>query len=209
MKQVSISDFLKCNSHHEQMDIVKALFKQLNDQERELRYYKDIDMVLSHSNQYRYNIEEYDKPILLNSSDLSDNIQYLSVTITFDPNRFENLEVITEESQKKYILTKWNDFLINSKCNITELYGCFESHQSGIIHSHAIISLYDSILLKNYLLRQFSKTVRNKHCIDIKLVYDIQGILNYINKDEQDKDKIAEEKHIYRLKRHNPESLDL
>lgn len=202
MKQANFpnfSEYLNAKSHHEVDDLVKRLFKVVRDLRRDNMFYCDIEQHLSFSGSNVSQFDISDQPIL---TDLSNSGNFYAVTITFDPNRFENLDVITEESQQKYILTKLYDFL-SKGYNVTELYGSFELHQSGVVHSHLLIGIYDWKQLYDFLLRQFSKTRRNKHCILIKPIDDMKKWIEYINKAE------SYEKQYYRLKQNDPNSLDL
>lgn len=100
------------------------------------------------------------------------------VTLTFDPKMFPVL--INRTAQRDYIRYKLNEFI--ELFEIDELYGCYELHDSGIVHSHFVVEKLD-IHQYSWLTQQFTRTFGNKtavHRCDKKT----SEATDYINKSE-------------------------
>jgi len=115
---------------------------------------------------------------------IKQNLLYF-MTITFDPERFDNLIFTSEDQQKDYILKSLYEF----RHYINFIYGCFEKHQNGIIHTHMIINFNDYKEFKekyfNKLKSKFTRNLRNKYTIDIEAVRDLDKVLQYIDYGEK------------------------
>jgi len=87
------------------------------------------------------------------------------ITITFDPARF-GMQPFDEE-RKDYIIHKMYNVMDYQL--IKEVYGSFERHKNGIIHTHAIITAYfDDIKQINKVMKSyFTDNPYNKIAIDI------------------------------------------
>lgn len=112
---------------------------------------------------------------------ISEELHYWKfLTITFDPEKFG----ISNEpgDEKNYIL---HHLLRVYKLNYcSALYGCFEQHQSGRVHSHIVIKVLDNDIYGE-LKRSFTDNPRNKHAVDIGLARFPQAI-KYIEKESTD-----------------------
>lgn len=197
-----LKQYLSVSNHFEQDDLFKRLIKIIHNQNKELMYYKSIEINLKH-NLSEFNellFDQSDEPMSLNTKVSLDSLYF--VTITFDPHRFDNLELSTEISQKKYIIKQWHQL----RHKISFVYGCFEKHKSGIIHSHCILETTDSESVMNQLMKAFSSKPNNKHAIDISEVRDISKCLRYIDT-QIDKtgalDKQKQKYGFYKLENHS------
>lgn len=105
---------------------------------------------------------------------------YLFLTITFDPRKFPQLIITSQEEQKQYIeqvLTKANQQEI-----ITLFYGVYELQKNGNIHIHIILNKYNSKenieTIKSFFTPFFTARKDNKYCIDVKPVTNMDGLIN-------------------------------
>lgn len=104
-------------------------------------------------------------------------------TITFSPQRFY---YHTDTQYKEYILYHLLEIYLNYNAYI---YGCFEYHQSGLIHAHVVIRHpKEQKKIQKYLNEQFNHSKKNKYCIDegvkhITTQLDMDKVIGYINKD--------------------------
>jgi len=114
------------------------------------------------------------------------------VTLTFDPRKFPVL--FDTKAQRLYIAESLNEFI--STFNIAHLYGCYELHENGVVHSHFIIPNISEFELK-FLRLKFTNNEKNEHAVHCceKVLED--GI-KYVNKKET-KD-IKNELNFYRSK---------
>lgn len=172
-----LAQYLSVSNHFEQDDLFKKLIKIVHNQNKELMYYKSIEINLKH-NLSEFNelaFEQSDEPMALDSKVNLDSLYFL--TITFDPHRFDNLELSTEISQKRYIIRQ----LYEIRHHVKFIYGCFEKHKSGIIHSHLVIDVNDVEYITDKLMRAFSSKPSNKHAIDITPLRHPQNAIRYID----------------------------
>lgn len=104
-------------------------------------------------------------------------INWRFLTLTFDPMKF-GIEP-NEDDRKNYIL---HHLLKAVKIQfISTFYGCFEYHESGIIHSHIVIkTTYADKFIEDYFQPLFTDNRRNKKavvCLPAK-----KSVLDYIHK---------------------------
>lgn len=184
-----LKHYLSLTTHFEHDDFIKKLLNIIDNQNKELLFYKNMEININH------NFSEFDEqdfkqqsvPLKIKSAyDMAHEISgaintnnLYFITITFDPHRFDSLDLTSEESQKKYILKQ----IHNLRHRIGFVYGCFEKHKSGVIHSHLILETRDEETVKDSLIRAFSKNIKNRYCIDMSEVRDISNTLRYINTD--------------------------
>lgn len=104
--------------------------------------------------------------------------QQYFVTVTFDRKRFfRNTDVHT----MNYIY--YNLYKIIVKFYGRIVYGCFERHKDGWIHTHFVVSLTDDSLVSSmemYIRCMFAENPRNHHCV--KILRATNAAINYINK---------------------------
>lgn len=107
------------------------------------------------------------------------SLSYLKfITITFDPDKFGSVNEDIRE--KEYILS----VLYRLKSYYTFIYGCFEYHKSGTVHSHLI--MHTSVANMKQMLRPyFTNNPKNKIVIDVGPAKMPQSI-TYINKESKD-----------------------
>lgn len=116
----------------------------------------------------------------LNGGDL------LFITITFDPRKFPQIIVCSEEQQKLYFEQVLTLAIINEY--ITHFFGVYETQKNGNIHLHFITKNYNNIenrkTIREFLSQYLTDRKDNKYCVDIRPVKDINGLLNdYLKKD--------------------------
>jgi len=114
------------------------------------------------------------------------NRDWLAITITFDQQKHPQLIITPSFEQKKYIEKVISNLLYEQ--HITAVYGSFEKHKSGYIHSHLIIPHYGSTinLLETITSYFTNRTIEKQHAVLIKDVTDISKWIGYINKESQD-----------------------
>lgn len=125
------------------------------------------------------------------------------VTVTFDPKKFPNLTNRT--AQRAYIresLEELSKKIIGPDYRLRNLYGCYEIHETGVVHSHFIT---DSITLEtlNKLQMYFTDNKHNLraiHCCD----KSYREARDYINKKET-KDKNCLKNYYIFDKNNNPD----
>lgn len=105
--------------------------------------------------------------------------QYLFITITYDPRKFPQLIITSDEEQKKYIEQVITRAVQSDE--LTSFYGVFERQKNGNIHYHFIAKLYNSDenkeSIKSFLTPFFTDRKDNKYCIDVKRVTNIEGLI--------------------------------
>lgn len=176
-KDYSKMDSLKLESH------IRALKKYLyfktlqNDFLLKKESYLPIECPVN----YPYNREK----MLITDIELP-NRDWLAITITFDQQKHPQLILTPTYEQKKYIEKVISTILYEQ--HITAVYGSFERHKSGYIHSHIIIPHYGAYHnLYNKLVPYFTnRPIPKQHAILIKPVTDLDKWLNYINKESLD-----------------------
>lgn len=104
-------------------------------------------------------------------------IKWRFLTLTFDPLKFGIQPY--EQDRKAYILYK----LLRSvhKNIIDDFYGCFEYHESGLIHAHMVINTdYNDKFIEDYFQPEFTDNRRNKRAV--KCLPAKTTVLDYIHK---------------------------
>lgn len=163
---------------------IRELRDTIRKQQLELAHYRNIQYALrKYTNEQQYRLEYFFEsircPDLMNDSDMK-----WAFTITFDPNRFKAIDLTPVEEQKNYI--KIYLYKLIKKYEIPFLYGSFEFHKNGRIHFHGMMSIYNKDEVYRYLMRKFSNSPHNKHCILFKPIDNFNKWLEYINKESDD-----------------------
>jgi len=129
---------------------------------------------------YHYSIFDRNK---LDISNFVLSLNYYAITITFDPCKFNYiLPVVPDNYQIKYIEECLHYNL--SKDHITDIYGSFEKHKSGIIHFHGVLSSYKYPEdFNKSMISFFTNKVNSQKAILIKYVDDLPKWIDYINKE--------------------------
>jgi len=130
------------------------------------------------------------------TTQLEENINYVALTITYDINYFPQLLITPLWEQENYIKRVLSKYINENR--FKSVYGSYELQQNGRIHFHGIIPYYaNAEELENEMARHFTNHIgKRQKSVLIKPVNDIQGWLNYINKNDKYK-KILE----YQLRR--------
>jgi len=111
---------------------------------------------------------------------------YIAITLTFDQQKHHQLILTPTYEQKKYIEKVISNLLYEQL--ISAVYGCFEKHKSGFIHSHLLVPHYgDYNNIYNKLIPYFTnREFKKQHAVLIKPVKDLTKWVNYINKESSD-----------------------
>lgn len=112
-----------------------------------------------------------------------DSTHVYQYTITLDPSFFK-YGLISEYTQRQYIKSAL--WLTLKKFNFQSMFGCFELHKSGIVHSHVIFNSPETEPTKvlNFIVPLFTKrSLETQHAIraDFK---ESEEAFNYITKEE-------------------------
>lgn len=102
------------------------------------------------------------------------------VTLTFDPRKFPVL--INRTAQRDYIRYVLDLFIDLFGNEINSIYGCYELHDSGIVHSHFMIDSLDEHQYK-FLQKYFTNDKNNDKAVHRCEKYQQQAV-DYINKKE-------------------------
>lgn len=162
---------------------IRQLRATIIKQHNELSYYRGITEYLKqYTPNQQLQLESFFETNQLSSIQTVDRLW--AITITFDPNRFTNIDLTTPEEQQTYI--KFQLMKTIRRFNIPFLYGSFERHKNGRVHFHGIISIYDITEIERYLKRKFTNNPQNKHCILWKPIDNLNKWIEYINKESLD-----------------------
>lgn len=132
--------------------------------------YADIDI---YNKVLRFN-RPCDTFILPNDSTI---INWRFLTLTFDPLKF-GIDT-SEVDRKRYILYKLMRAIKHDI--VSDFYGCFEYHESGIIHAHVLIKTeYSDSFIEDYFQPEFTDNRRNKRAV--KCLPAKTTVINYIHK---------------------------
>lgn len=114
------------------------------------------------------------------------NRDYIAITLTFDQQKHPQLILTPTYEQKKYIEKVISNLLYEQL--ISAVYGCFEKHKSGYIHSHLIVPHYGDYnnLLSTIVPYFTNRELKKQHAVLIKPVTDLNKWLTYINKESLD-----------------------
>jgi len=182
--------------HYETDDYIRKLRKMITN----LALRNDF---LEQKNNYLPKVLKNDNEILNFShkeietvDQLEKNNNYGALTITYDPNYFPQLLITPLWEQENYIKRVLSKYINENR--FKSVYGSYELQQNGRIHFHGIIPYYaNAEELENEMARHFTNHIgKRQKSVLIKPVNDIQGWLNYINKNDKYK-KILE----YQLRR--------
>jgi len=176
--------YLDAQTHDDLHNLIKELIIENTQLKKDNIYYRNIEIQLKTNDRFKLIFKEDDHPMAFDDYKIKENLLYF-MTITFDPERFDNLIFTTEQQQKDYILSSLYEF----KDRINFIYGCFEKHKNGIIHTHMIINFNDYQEFKenyfNKLKSKFTRNLRNKYTIDIEAVKALDKVLQYIDNGEK------------------------
>lgn len=104
------------------------------------------------------------------------------ITLTFDPRKFPVL--FDRNAQRDYIQHVIRDYV--ELYNNGPIYGCYELHETGVVHSHFIIPNISNHEI-DYLKKQFTNKQDNDKAVHV-CEKEIAKAIKYINKPET-KDK--------------------
>lgn len=150
---------------------------------------KRVNQYLTRGNSILFDFEGSDYRIInmfstFSSFKVGHDIAYHSATLkfytlTFDPAKFGVSNDM--ELEKQYMLIQigkaYRDF------NCTYVYGCFEYHKTGAVHTHFILKSYDNHpKIYKFLKYRFTDNPSNRCAIVVKAVADY-GVIKYINKE--------------------------
>lgn len=188
-----MKEYLRADTSFQVDDLIKKLIIKVTKLEKELYYYKNIETVLIQENHNLLSFDISSSP-MLSLIDIKNNYKnhytekgLAFMTITFDPMRFDKLELSTEQSQKDYILTMLSKASKKADTYSEFIYGCFEKHKSGIIHAHCLYECEDYVEVKKYLQRKFSNSIHNQKAVDINWVRNNEKVFNYIDDGNKEK----------------------
>jgi len=181
--------YLDAQSHDDLHNLIKELINENTQLKRDNLFYRNIELqLLDEDNQSYKGIYKRDEsPMAFDDYKIKQNLLYF-MTITYDPERFDNLIFVSEDQQKEYILYSLYKF----RHYINFMYGCFEKQNNGIIHAHILINYNDSNefindylpKLKSRFTRRFIRKNQNQS-VDNQPVKDLDKVLNYIDGKEK------------------------
>lgn len=182
----SLEDRIETLSQHinEKNDRIIELEKLVNDLQKAPTAYDETVLLSEGDKQEYYNLKEETNirqsltPFI--SGTLLKNNTWL-ITITFSSKRFR-LTPASADVQRMYIAYKLMQAYQLGL--FTCLYGTMERFQSGIVHSHIIVSSYQLDLFRIYLNEEFNHSSKNKYCIDIKPAH-VTSAIRYVNKEDE------------------------
>lgn len=170
-------------------NMIRELLNQNIKLMKENLYYKNIEnnLTVQTHGEAHFDIHEASPYTVETYLELIPSLKaVMSLTITFDPMRFDKLELSTEESQKAYILNS----LYHVRNKLNYIFGVFEKHKSGIIHAH-IACIIPEFEMKDEihaeLTRSFSSRPRNKHAVDFEKAHNPVKWVDYIIDGGKDK----------------------
>jgi len=106
------------------------------------------------------------------------NRKVYMVTLTFDPKKFKVL--INRTAQRSYIRMIVDEYI--ELFTPDYLYGCYELHDSGVVHSHFIISNFSDDEL-NWFKKKFTDNPKNDTAVH-RCEKDKLDAIEYLNKVE-------------------------
>jgi len=174
--------YLAAQDNDDLHNLIKELINENKELYKDNLLYRNIEFPLlkTHSSKYKYMYTYDSQPMAWEEYHMRE-YQIHFLTITFDPDRFDNLILTTEEAQKNYILHSLSEF----KNKINFIYGCFEKHKNGIIHSHLLINFFDHMdfLENSYpsLKAKFTKNIRNPYTLKLEPVNHLEKVAAYID----------------------------
>jgi len=100
----------------------------------------------------------------------------LMITLTFDPRKFQVL--INRTAQRLYIRMIIDEYI--ELFNPDIIYGCFELHDSGVVHSHFLIPNFSDDDL-NWFKKKFTNNPKNETAVH-RCEKTLADGLRYVNK---------------------------
>jgi len=183
--------YLNAQTNDDLHHLIKELINENIQLKQDNLFYRNVELQLLHEDNQHYKLiyKRDEVPMAFDDYKIKHNLLYF-MTITYDPDRFDNLIFISEEQQKEYILYSLYKF----RHHINFMYGCFEKQTNGIIHAHILINYNDNIefindhlpKLKSKFTRRFIRS-NQKQTIDNEPVKDMDKVLNYIDGKEKEK----------------------
>lgn len=175
-------DINTLNELTEMQDYIIHLKRALKKQYKENLCYKNVELELS---RYRTIVLPFGESMI---TTLNHNANYIAITTTFDPNRFDNLLYTSVEHQITYLRMVVSDHIRHEI--YTNIYATFEQHQNGVIHMHAIIRIYNISIdnisqIRKAFNSKMTTNINSKVNTLIKPVNDIEGWLVYMNKETE------------------------
>lgn len=161
---------------------IKTLKEKISIQDIELRYWKgESCKLLSLNKDYRqyYEVSLQYLPL----SYIGDSLEYKFLTITFDPKKFGQFNLHSDE--QNYIFKQLYKLI---KANlITSLSGCFELQKNGTTHAHMICrTTASNDEINTALVLSFSDDPKNKYAIKCEDPRSMNNITTYMQKEAQD-----------------------
>jgi len=183
--------YLDAQNYDDLHNLIKELINENTQLKRDNLFYRNIELTLVDENRRHYQLlyKQEDTPMAFNDYQMRQNLMYF-MTITYDPQRFDNFELTSEEQQKEYILYSLYKF----RHQINFMYGCFEKQSNGFIHAHILINYTDAkefineslTKLKSLFTRRFTRK-NQKQTIDNEVVKDLDKVLEYIDNGDKEK----------------------
>jgi hypothetical protein len=174
-----IAQYMAIETDQHLTSLVKELIVENQRLKEDNKYYRNIEQVLIHNKASQ--IFDFDDTPMAFNDYMMVNSQLYFMTITFDSKRFDNFHLSNEDSQKDYIIYQ----LTQLKNSVNFIYGCFEKHQSGVIHAHLIIDPVDVDSFKSKDLKTiksaFTINPYSKICVDFALVKNLDKVIQYID----------------------------
>jgi len=177
-----------CLNSHLTLKTYEQLITEIEDLKSEIKYIKNSDSCTKLLKKFeiipifyekiklleiKETVETYQKTLIL----YQEKVKF--ITLTFDPRKFKQLT--NRQSQRNYL-----EYIINKIFPLGNMYGCFELHENGVVHSHFMINnlLEKEILEFRKYLTNYPNNIHACHIIE----KDKMEAFNYINKPET-KDK--------------------
>nr|UOF80159.1 helitron helicase-like domain at N-terminus [Cressdnaviricota sp.] len=178
---------------NEALNEAYQLKKEIAKLQKKIKYYKSIQMIINDEERYvdikftgirsfHRTIETPFHDLRTGEFEIPKDLYFL--TITFDPSRFNDLELITEPSKKDYII-RCLQRLYNRQF-LTRLYGCFEYTKKLEIHAHCIVMTGRPSDFRYLLKTKFTDDIDNNVCIDLQPVDSVKNVIRYIEKESFD-----------------------
>lgn len=165
---------------------------EIRELKREVHELKLVNQYLTRGNHTLFDFSNNDYRIVnqfltfsepIKDQDVSQHVRSLRFyTITFDPSKFGVSNDI--ELEKQYMLLQIGKAYNNFNC--TYVYGCFEYHKNGSLHTHFIMNCYGSHpKIYKFIKYQFTDNPANRCALVVKTVNDY-GVIKYINKESEE-----------------------
>ena len=186
--QKDLERYMKIETHAELEQLVKELLIDNKRLKEDNTYYRNIETQLTKNeiNESYLNVyDQEDSPMAFHDYIIRGNCYFM--TITFDPKRFDNFHLVSSDEQKKYILYQLHKY----RHHMSFIYGCFEKHKNGVIHSHIIMNPVDEDYFRQNCLKKlksaFTRNAYSKITIDYQLVKSVDKTIEYIDNGGKEK----------------------